>query len=178
MENQYGPKSLCGRTKCAAGPPHLAGRHLDQRDELYDGPGPLLQVMPLAVRESARKIVRDAPELMPEVVDLAGHIQFLRDQVTHVQVDKDRKVREAMVRSESCEHHGEEIKALGEQLAYRDKAEQRAEAGRLALLGFLHEVDRFLDAGGRSDLTVAELVEAFKRATKRAHAAHARAWKS
>ncbi len=179
-DNPYGPKARCQRTTCADIPEHLAGRHLDQRDDLYDGPDSLLQVLPLAVRDSARRIVREAPALMPEAVDLAKHIEFLRQQVAHVQVDADRKVRDAMARSSDCEHHGKEIKELGEQLYHFDKSERRADAGRLALLGFLDAVDQVVDqhaAGKLPDLTVDELVAALAKSAKKAHAAHERAWK-
>lgn len=163
--------------RCADIPAHAGTRHNDPRDELYDGPGGLLQVLPLAVRASARRLVHDAPELTPELVDLAEHIQFLRRQVAAVSVDKDHAVRDAMARSGSCEHHGEEIQELSRLLTHRDKAEQRAEAGRLALLGFLHAVDELLKGSpSLRNVTVSELVTALKMASKKTHAAHKRAW--
>jgi hypothetical protein len=176
----HGPKTKCQRTKCAEIPEHLAGRHLNQRDELYDGPDLLLQVLPLAVRDSARRIVREAPALMPEVVDLGKHIQWLRDQKVHVQVDADRKVREAMARSEDCEHHGKEITQLSEQLDHFDKAHDRADAGRVAVLGLLFTVDELVrqhEAGQLPDLTVDGLVAALAQSARKTHAAHDRAWK-
>lgn len=181
MTNQHGPEATCRRTACAPLPPHKAGRHLDQRDELYDGPDTLLQVLPLRVRDSARALVRRHPESMPEVVDLAKHIEFLRDQVAHLQVEMDRKVREAMARSESCEHHGEEIKGLSEQLHAADQASTRNNNGRLALLALLHALDDFIELHGRGQIvktmTVKDLVTWLTKATKKTHAAHARAWK-
>jgi hypothetical protein len=173
-------KVTCGRSACAERAPHPAGRHLDQRDELYDGPGSLLQVLPLSVRDSARKIIHEAPGLMPEVVDLANEVEFLRGQVAAVSVDKDRQVRAAMARSASCEHHGQEIEELGRQLGAMDRAGQKNEKARLALLGFMHAVDDLVQAHheGRTapDLTVAKVVDALAKASKRASDAHARAW--
>lgn len=166
--------------RCADIPAHSGTRHNDPRDELYDGPASLLQVLPLAVRESARKIVAEAPALTPEVVDLGNHIQFLRDQVAHVRVDKDRQVRDAMARSESCEHHGEEIKALGAQVHHFNRQSDKNDAGRVALLGFLHAVDesvRFHREGKTNpDVTVDKIMDALAEMSRKAHAAHTRAW--
>lgn len=168
----------CRRISCLDLGPHRGERHNNPRDVLYDGPELTFQVLPLAVRESAREIARECPHLTPEVVELANHILFLRGQVAAVTVDADRKVRTAMLRSESCEVHGEEIVELSKMLTHRDKAERRAEAGRLALLGFLTAVDEALRGGFRPGLTVLELVEALSKASKATHAAHKRAWSS
>jgi hypothetical protein len=181
MTNRYGPEATCQRTACATAPPHKAGRHLDQRDELYDGPDSLLQVLPLAVRDSARLLVKAHPEHLAEVVDLAKHIEFLRDQIAHIRVDMDHKVRDAMARSESCEHHGEEIKGLSAQLHAADERAERNDRGRVALLALLHAVEDFLELHRRDQLiktlTVAKVIEWLTKATKRTSAAHARAWK-
>lgn len=182
--NRYDPtdpnhKVTCGRTKCAEleRAPHPAGVHLDQRHEFYDGPDLQLCALSMYVRDSARKIVRDAPALTPELVDLVTYVGFLEDQATHARVDRDRGIREAMARSESCEHHGEEIKALEGQVHAFDQRATRNEAGRLALLGFLHAVDQLLEGDIRPDLTVGQLLQALKGASKKTHAAHDRAWK-
>lgn len=179
--NRYDPskpehRALCQRTACAELPAHPGGRHLDQRDDLYDGPDTLLGATSIYVRPSARAIISQAPELTAEVVDLVTYVEFLREQVAHVQVDRDRQVRWAMARSGDCEAHGEEIKGLGDQLHAMDEAHRRADAGRVAVLGFLFAVDEGLDKL-RPDLTVAELVTALKAASKKVHAAHDRAWK-
>ncbi len=180
-DNPYGPDKTCQRTKCATVPPHKAGRHLDQRDELYDGPDSLLQVLPLAVRDSARLLVKAHPEHMAEVVDLANHIEFLRSQIAHIQVDMDHKVRDAMARSELCEVHGEEIKGLSKQLHAADERAEKNDRGRLALLAFTHAVDDFLELHRRGQvvktLTVKTLIEWLAKAVKKTHDAHARAWK-
>lgn len=181
MTNEFGPQAICKRTACVEIDPHKAGRHLDQRDELYDGPDSLLQVLPLAVRDSARRLVREAPALMPEVVDLAEHIEFLRGQVAHASVDKDRQVREAMARSESCEHHGQEIRQLSEQVHHFDRSADKHDRGRIALLGGLQAVRDFTDAyrAGKTpaDLTVEQVVSALEAHLRKAYAAHERAWK-
>lgn len=181
-DNQYGPDKPCQRTACATLPVHKAGRHLDQRDELYDGPDTLLQVLPLRVRDSARALIKRHPASMPEVVDLAKHIEFLRDQVAHLHVEMDRKVCEAMARSGDCEHHGTEIKALGEQLHAASQQADRNNNGRLALLAFTHAVDDFLELHRRGQvvktLTVKNMIDWLSKAVQRTHAAHARAWKS
>jgi hypothetical protein len=168
----------CTRLKCSAPdvPVHEAGRHLDQRSEHYDGPDTLLGATSMYVRSSAWKIIRRAPELTPEVVDLVTYVEFLGDQATHARVDRDRGIREASARALDCDAHGEVISGLETQLYAVGANERRAEAGRLALLGFLHAVDEGLDKM-RADITVAELVTALKAASKKAHAAHDRAWK-
>lgn len=171
----------CERTACAEKEPHEGGRHLDQRDELYDGPGSVLGVLPVSVNESARKILREAPELMPELMDLAHEIEFLRDQVAAVSVDKDRQVREAMRRSESCEHHGEEIRDLSESMYAADQHQRRTEAGRLVMLGFFHAVQKAVEDYGRDQpvrATLKAFMEVLAGAVKKAGAAHDRAWKS
>lgn len=169
----------CSRLACSGPdvPVHEAGRHLDQRSPFYDGPDTLLGATSIYVRESARTIVRTAPELTPEVVDLVTYLEFMRDQVAAAHVDRDRGIREASARALDCDAHGEVIKGLEGQVSAFSDAERRAENGRLALLGFLHAVDEAMDHGLRPDLTVAELVTAIKAASKKAHAAHDRAWK-
>lgn len=167
----------CTRTACADRPAHPAGRHLDQRSEFYDGPDIQFQATSMYVRPSAWKIVRTAPELTPEAVDLVTYIGFLEDQATAARVDRDRGIREASERTLDCQAHGEVISGLEAQVTAFDASARSSEAGRLAALGFLFAVDQLLDAGVRPDLTVAELVTALKAASKKAHAAHDRAWK-
>jgi len=122
-----------------------------------------------------------APALMPEVIDMAREIQRLRDQVAHVQVDRDHKVRDAMARSESCEDHGRQIKELSAQLHAADRHARAEKAGRVALLEFLQAARDFVDAHragrGPADLTVTQVVDALDKAIKEAEAAHMRAWK-
>jgi hypothetical protein len=167
----------CTRLKCSGPdvPVHEAGRHLDQRSEHYDGPDTLLGATSMYVRPSAWKIVRQAPELTPEVVDLVTYLEFMRDQVAAAHVDRDRGIREASKRALDCDAHGEVITGLEGQVAAFDARARKSEAGRLALLGFLHAVDEGL-GHLRPDVTVAELVTALKAASKKAHAAHTRAW--
>lgn len=181
LSSKYGPDATCQRTACATIAPHKAGRHLDQRDELYDGPDSLFQVLPLAVRDSTRLLAKAHPEHLAEVVDLAKHIEFLREQIAHIRVDMDHKVRDAMARSESCEHHGEEIKGLSKQLHAADERAEKNDRGRLALLGLLHALEDFVELHKRGQivktLTVKSLVEWMANAAKKTSAAHARAWK-
>lgn len=108
--SRFDKDTTCERTICAARDPHLAGRHLDPRDELYDGPGTMLAALPEEAYNPAVRILRQAPALMPEVVDLCHYIERLRRQVAAAQVDKDRQVLAAAKRAEDCEHHGEEIR--------------------------------------------------------------------
>ena len=188
LTNQYDPgnrahTALCGRMKCSGADVtvHQAGAHLDQRSPFYDGPSSTLQATSVYIRSSARKIITDAPALMPEVMDLVNYVEFMRTQVAHVQVDRDRGIREAMARSESCESHGEEIKGLGVQVWAFDAAQRRADAGRLALLGFLHAVDQYTDRYRKSDdrdPALEPIVDALERLSKSTHSAHDRAWKS
>lgn len=183
--NRYDPsnpnhKVTCTRTKCAEleRAPHPAGQHLDQRSEFYDGPDTQIQATSMYVRPSAWKIIREAPALTAEVVDLVTYIGFLEDQATHARVDRDRGIREASARALDCDDHGRVIKGLEEQVHAFDLAQRRADAGRLAALGFLFAVDQLLEGTLRPDLTVAQLVAALKAASKKSHAAHDRAWKS
>lgn len=184
VTNQYDPgnrnhTALCTRIKCSGEDVtvHQAGAHLDQRDELYDGPGTTLRAASLYIRDSARKIISEAPALMPEVMDLVNYVEFLGGQVAAVSVDRDRSVREAMARSGDCEHHGEQIKALSDQLWAFGESERRADAGRVALLGFLHAVDKVIE-NPPEGLTVDRLLVALALSARKAHAAHDRAWKS
>lgn len=172
-------KVTCTRTTCTEleRTPHPAGRHLDQRDELYDGPDGQLAATSVYVRDSARKIIRDAPALTPEVIDLVTYIEFLGNQATHARTDRDRGIREADARVLDCDAHGEAIKALEGQVHAFDQSAARSEAGRLAVLGFLFAVDQLLEGNHRADLTVAQLLAALKDASKKTHAAHDRAWK-
>ncbi|AAT36821.1 Pas73 [Actinoplanes phage phiAsp2] len=186
--NRYDPSRpehavTCSRLKCSGPdvPVHQAGQHLDQRSEFYDGPDTQFQALSMYVRPSAWTIVRQAPEVTAEVVDLVTYIGFLEDQATHARVDRDRGIREASTRALDCEAHGEVIKGLEDQVTGIDRSRASSEGGRLALLGFLHAVDEVLDAHTKnrlsSDLTVDKLVAALAQASKKTHAAHERAWK-
>lgn len=188
ITNQYDPSRpehtvTCSRLKCSetGTPVHQAGMHLDQRSEFYDGPDILLRATSMYVRGSARKIISEAPGLTPEVVDLVTYIDFLGQQVAHVSVDRDHKVREAMARSGDCEAHGTEIRLLGEQLHAISESDRRNDQGRVAMLGLLFELEELIrqHEQGRlpGDLTVGQLVKALKGSADRARRAHGRAWK-
>lgn len=169
----------CARSACEGKPLHQAGRHLDQRSEHYDGPDTQLTATSMYVRSSARKIITDAPGLTPEVIDLVTYVDFLGNQVVAARVDRDQGVREASQRALNCPAHGEVIKGLESQVAVLDSSQRCTEAGRLALLGFLHAVDEFTREyrKGYSGLTVGQLVNGLEKASKKVHAAHDRAWK-
>jgi hypothetical protein len=174
-EGRCGPE--CVPAPCRANGDHPAGEHLDQRHEFYDGPGLSLDGLPLSVRDSAKTILRAAPDVMPELVDMANEINWLHQSLTRVSVEKDRQVREAMRRSESCEHHGQEIEELGRALHAANQRAEKIERARVAVLGFLHQVDGVVRSP-RADLTVKGLLDALGRAVKATRAAPDRAWKS
>jgi hypothetical protein len=185
VTNRYDPtnpnhKVACTRTKCAEldRAPHPSGVHLDQRHEFYDGPQTQMAATSMYIRDSARKIIRNAPELMPEVVDLVTYVGFLSDQTTHARVDRDRGIREAGAKALDCEAHGEVIKGLQDQVHAFGKSAERSEAGRLVALGFLHAVDQVLErAEWVLPETLDQLLAALASASRKTHAAHDRAWK-
>jgi hypothetical protein len=171
----------CTRLACSGPdvPVHEAGRHLDQRSPFYDGPDIQFQAASMYVRPSAWKIVRTAPELTPEVVDLVTYIGFLEDQATAARVDRDRGIREASKRALDCQAHGEVIKGLEDQVAGIDRSRASSEGGRLALLGFLTAVDQFTERYRKDegqDPALEPVVDALERMSKSTHAAHTRAW--
>lgn len=176
MTNRYDPykpehKVACQRTPCAGLDPHPGGRHLDQRDELYDGPQTQLDAASMHIRDSARKIIREASALTPEVIDLITYIEHLQNQVAAVRVDRDRQVREALRRSEDCAAHGEEIQELLRMQAAIEGSRRKEEAGRNALLSFLFAIDNVLDKAPEA-LTP----DVLRDASRKTHAAHKRAW--
>ena len=179
FSGQCGPE--CVPAPCRANGDHPAGEHLDQRHEFYDGPALSLDALPLSVRDSAKKIHREAPGVMPELVDMANEINWLRQQLAHVSVEKDHQVREAMARSASCEHHGKEIEELGKALYAADQRERKVEAARLALLGFYQAVkdavDQYQNRAVRPDWKVSDVMKVLAGAVKKAGAAHDRAWR-
>lgn len=59
-------------------------------------------------------------------------------------VDHDHKLRQAMRNSESCEHHGEEIKRLSAQLYHFSQSNDRLDAARVALLELLFQLREFI----------------------------------
>lgn len=179
FSGECGPE--CVPAPCRANGDHPAGEHLDQRHEFYDGPALSLDALPLSVRDSAKKIHREAPGVMPELVDMANEINWLRQSLARVSVEKDHQVRDAMARSASCEHHGKEIEELGKALYAADQRAEKIERARLALLGFYQSVKEAVDAyqGGRvrSEPTLKAFMGTLGAFVKRAGAAHDRAWK-
>jgi hypothetical protein len=64
---KYGPDQPCQRSTCEDRPPHKGGRHLDPRDELYDGPTSTLRALPSLGEECVihtRMVVREDAMLL------------------------------------------------------------------------------------------------------------------
>lgn len=169
----------CVPAPCRAQGDHPGGDHLNPHSEHYDGP-----ILPGYREGEAWRTILDVLPYTQETRVAVHHLvtayRQAKDQAARAQVDRDRGIREAMTRSESCEHHGEEIKALTAQLGAADQRAEKTEKARLALLGFTHAVDEMVRAYAqdRTDpgLSVAKLVDALAKASKKAHDAHARAW--
>ena len=182
--NQYGPDKPCQRTTgpCVHADPHLGGAHIDPRHPLYDGPDITIGALSMGARRSAQTLLR-AGAPMPEVVELAKEILRAREQVAQVQVDKDREVRAASDRAINCADHGEQIKHLEKQLDHTDGLARKNDAGRIALLGFLHQIRETVNGArqrerlGQSLPSGKAIIDALDQAEKKASAAHDRAWK-
>jgi hypothetical protein len=178
---EYGPDKPCRRTVCASGPAHVGGAHIDPRHPLYDGPTTTVNALPMTARDACYNLLH-AGASVPDVVDLAREIHRLRDQVAAVRVDMDRQVRAAMRRADDCGEHGKDIRRLEEQVHHFDKAADKNDAGRVALLGGLHQLEdaiRMLrERGGRGEKMpdLATALDVFAKAIDRAYAAHKRAW--
>lgn len=136
MTTTDGPDRPCRRTACAelGREPHRGGVHIDPRHEWYEGPHSTIQVLPLTVRQAARRLIDSAPALMPEVVDMAREILRLRDQVGHMMVEADHRELAALKRAESCEEHGKDIARLEEQVTHFEREADQNDAARRALL--------------------------------------------
>lgn len=198
--NPYGPDKPCLRTACVENGPadHLGGAHLDPADRArYDGIGILFGASPNTVRAAVTPLLlsvgslsgrpADGDTALRATVEVAvvaalREIDQLRGQVAHVQVDRDRQVREASRRALDCEAHGEIIRETEKQVAHFDASAEKHNKGRLALLGFLNAVDDFVSgydkqvSHGQDTPSAVEIVEALRKASKKAHAAHTRAW--
>ena len=178
MNNPYGPNKRCQRSACAEAPPHLTGRHLDQRDELYDGPDDTVCALNAAPRKAAWALL-GAGAPMPEVVDLVEEIHRLNNQVAHVRVDMDRQVRAALATASSCDAHGEQIAQLEGQVEHFSRQGDRNKEGRLALLGMLHAIDDLVQAHRTKPIqaSVDDIVAALEKITKRTRDAHTKVWR-
>lgn len=182
----------CQRSTCTADGPadHVGQAHLDPHDrERFDGNETSLRAVTYRVRGELTALHyagREHPELA-KVIDVAIHaalqeIDFLSQQVAHVQVDADRKVRTASAQALDCEHHGKTIQGLEEQLDHFDRSREQSEKGRLALLAGITAFDDFVSAAdavvkdGRPLPDTATVVESIRGVLKKVHAAHMRAW--
>lgn len=145
MTNEYGPDKPCQRSACATEPAHLGGEHIDPRNERYDGPSVTINALGAGPREAARVLLA-AGAPMPEVVDLAKEIHRLKEQVAHVQVDKDRQVRAASDRALDCTEHGKVIADLEKQVFHFDQRATALDKSRITYVSGLHEVGDYLSA--------------------------------
>ena len=168
----------CTMAPCRVDGDHPGTDHLDPRSPHYDGPilandrdGEAFRVILAALP--------DTLETRVAVHHLVGALREAQDQRAHAWVDRDRGIREAMRRSQSCEAHGEQIRELGERLHAAHSGEERTNQARLALLGFLLAVDdavKAYRAGAHAELTLDTLVTALEGSSRKAHAAHTWAW--
>lgn len=170
----------CPRTACGGLPPHRVGRHRDPRDVLFDGPGGRIGALNHGPRQSAHRLVTEAPALMPEVMDLVDEIHRLNDTIAHLRVDADRRERRAMLRSQDCAQHGKDIEELGIQLHQLDATQRRTDSGRVALLGMLNAIRASVQAwreGWAPETTVEQMMGRLDEMATKAGRAHDRAWK-
>jgi hypothetical protein len=122
---------------------------------------------------------QQARVLLESARDLLEEMYRWKDNWSSTTVDRDRKVREAMVRSEDCAAHGEEIAALRSQLHLLDQAQQRTENGRIALLGMLYAIREFVTAQQTRGVAVPDprkIIAWLATAEKKTSAAHQRAF--
>lgn len=192
-DNQYGPDKRCQRTACTTGGPadHLGGAHLDPHDrERFDGNVTSIRATTYRVRDAVQALhaaTRNNPALAL-IADVAIHdtleeIFDLGQQVAHVRVDADNRVREAIRRSGDCTVHGGDITDLEQQVDHFNAQHRRAENARLALLAEHQAISEFLnkfdtDSDFRDDMTVSRLVAALRATNKKTAAAHNRSWGS
>ncbi len=144
----------------------------------------------MKTRDAARAILasRSADDPMRAVLvealhEMVDETERWKNAWAHEHVDKDRKVRDAMAKAADCEHHGQEIRDLNRQLDNWTAAYDRAEADRLALLGWLQIGRDYIDiitavaaTGGKLPSAV-EVRDWMKAAIEKASRAHDRAWK-
>jgi len=175
---------------------HLGGAHLDPADrDHYDGITTSYNAAPLAVKEATKGILayvdafsrkvpdREVPLRAPVEIAIQAclnEIDRLRRQVAHVQVDADRKVREASRAALDCTDHSRVISELEAQLAASSRSHTNTEAARLVLLGEHQAIAELVDAHRRGKLadttTVDTIIAALKSINERTSRAHDRAW--
>lgn len=141
-----------------------------------------IAALPAGPRAAARALLADGASV-PEVVELAREIHRLREQVAHVTVDADRKVRDAGRRALDCTEHGKVIAELETQLTHFDESARKSESARVVLVTGLHGLREALSgllqrviAGGDVPRPIAVLELALK-SIDRTMAAHDRRWK-
>lgn len=200
-DTRYGPDQPCQRRACIRDTPapggqvaaHVGGAHLDPYNrELYDGPVTLVRALPHTVRDAFRPLMNlagsytdryndDGTKADTELraaadlaIDTAGReIDRLRQQVAHVQVDADRKIRAAYAAANDCTDHGHTITALHGQLAAAHADRDRVEAARLILLSEHQTIREVLD-NRAEPFTRDQLIDTLDRINTRTAAAHRR----
>lgn len=199
--NEYGPDKPCRRLNCVATEPaptgdgaaHLGGAHLDPRDRAhYDGLTTTFVAMPYAVKDAVKPIMlhhgafgdipRDETDTPREALEVALDAAFreinrLGQQVAHVQVDADHKIRDASRRALDCTDHGRLITELEQQVAHYAEAEARTERARLALLSEHQAIRDFVDRYTPTDQHTTNIVNALRTLNTKAANAHQRAQK-
>lgn len=148
-----------------------------------------IQAANIRPREAARGILTIAArhdgmteQVAPHLAQLLAEVDHWKDSWAHVTVEKDRVRREEARKALDCEHHGRIITETEAQVTRLDAERERIEKARLTLVGFLHAVDEFVrgcDANTaleRPQPDTAAVLDGLRKASKRAHAAHQRAF--
>lgn len=136
-----------------------------------------------AARNAHEGLIGDddlARTLLEAAQDLLEEMDRWKDAHASVTVDRDKRVREVMAEALSCQHHGDMIRGLNEQLADVDASRDRSEKARLVLLGLLFALRRFLTATKNSGVAIPDakkIIAWLTTAEKQATAAHDRAWR-
>jgi hypothetical protein len=177
---------------------HLGGAHLDPTDrDHYDGIGILYRASPHTVRDAVKPLIAHVDGFNPRgthavadtplraMVEVAlesalREIDRLREQVAHVKVDADRKVREASRAALDCADHGQVIYDLEKQVIGIDVGRAQTENARLALLGehqFIRDLLDAMDSGRYIPADVNALTAELRSINRRTSNAHTRAWK-
>jgi hypothetical protein len=169
----------CRPAPCRSKGDHPGGDHLNPRSEHYNGP-----ILP-GYREGEAwcvilALLPDTAETRVAVHHLVEAHRQAEKRAVRAGIDRDHGIRDAMERSQSCDHHGEEIKSLTDQVHGISAQLDRTERARIALLGFLHAVDEVVRGhpGEQGPGQLLSLLSALAGAVKKTRAAHDRAWRS
>jgi hypothetical protein len=119
-------------------------------------------------------------DFVEHIHEMLDEMERWKDAWASEKVARDRAVRDALARP-NCEIHSSELAELRARVNQLQADLNRAEAGRLALVTGLHEIDRVIDgydvgqAIGRKDLP--PLTELLRKVSAKVHEAHKRAWR-